>query len=101
MRLAFVSPLPPLATGIADYAADLLQILSPRHAIEIFQAQDGVDTSRLPAGAPVRPASELVERHRRRPYDVVVYQMGNGRHHDFVYDLLSRVPGLLVLHDLV
>ena len=27
--------------------------------------------------------------------------MGNGRAHDFLYDLLSRVPGLLVLHDLV
>ncbi len=40
-------------------------------------------------------------RHRQRPYDLVVYQMGNGRAHDFLYDLLSRVPGLLVLHDLV
>ncbi len=27
--------------------------------------------------------------------------MGNGRAHDFVYEVLSRVPGLLVLHDLV
>jgi glycosyltransferase involved in cell wall biosynthesis len=27
--------------------------------------------------------------------------MGNGRLHDFLYDLVSRVPGLLVLHDLV
>jgi glycosyltransferase involved in cell wall biosynthesis len=27
--------------------------------------------------------------------------MGNGRAHDFLYEVLSRVPGLLVLHDLV
>ena len=101
MRLAFVSPLPPLPTGIADYAADLLQILSPRHKIAAFHAQDEVDAARLPEGVPAHPASELVERHRRLPYDLVLYQMGNGRAHDFLYDLLPRVPGLLVLHDLV
>ncbi|HXK08326.1 MAG TPA: glycosyltransferase [Vicinamibacteria bacterium] len=101
MRLAFVSPLPPLATGVADYAADLLPTLSRGHEIDVFHAQDDVETSRLPAGTPVRPASELVERHRLRPYDLALYQMGNGRPHDFVYDLLSRLPGLLVLHDLV
>jgi hypothetical protein len=101
VRLAFVSPLPPLATGIADYAADLLHVLSPRHEIEIFHGQDTVDDARLPPGTLVLRASELFERQRRRPYDLVVYQMGNGRAHDFLYDLLSRVPGLLVLHDLV
>jgi glycosyltransferase involved in cell wall biosynthesis len=101
LRLAFVSPLPPLPTGIADYAADLLHVLSPGYAIEIFHGQDEVDASRLPPGAPVHPVAELAERHRERPYDLVVYQMGNGRAHDFLYDVLSRVPGLLVLHDLV
>ena len=101
MRLAFVSPLPPVPTGIADYAADLLEILVGRHEVELFHAQEAVDAARLPAGAPLLPASELVARHRERPYDLAVYQMGNARAHDFVYDVLSRVPGLLVLHDLV
>jgi glycosyltransferase involved in cell wall biosynthesis len=101
VRLAFVSPLPPAPTGIADYAADVLDLLSPRHEIELFHAQDRVDTARLPATAAVHPASELVARHRHRPYDLTVYQMGNGRAHDFLYDVVSRVPGLLVLHDLV
>ncbi len=101
MRLAFVSPLPPASTGIADYAADLLELLAGRHEVDLFHAQEAVDATRLPAGAPLLPASELVARHRERPYDLAVYQMGNGRAHDFVYDVLSRVPGLLVLHDLV
>jgi glycosyltransferase involved in cell wall biosynthesis len=101
VRLAFVSPLPPLPTGIADYAADVVGLLAGRHEIEVFHAQEGVDVARLPAGTPVRPAVELAARHRARPYDLAVYQMGNGRAHDFVYDWLSRVPGLLVLHDLV
>jgi len=101
LRLAFVSPLPPAATGVADYAADVLELLADRHEIELFHAQEEVDSTRLPGGAPLLPASELVARHRQRAYDLAVYQMGNGRAHDFVYDLLSRVPGLLVLHDLV
>jgi glycosyltransferase involved in cell wall biosynthesis len=101
VRLAFVSPLPPAPTGIAEYAADVLGLLSPRHEIELFHAQETVDAATLPPGVAVRPASDLVTRHRQRPYDLAVYQMGNGRAHDFVYEVLSRVPGLLVLHDLV
>jgi glycosyltransferase involved in cell wall biosynthesis len=101
VRLALVSPLPPLPTGIADYAAEVLALLAPRHEVELFHAQEDVEAARLPAGVAVHPASALVARHRERPYDLAVYQVGNGRAHDFQYDLLSRVPGLLVLHDLV
>lgn len=101
MRLAFLSPLPPAATGIADYAAEILALLAPRHAIELFHAQDDVDPARLPASCPIHPASSFLERHAARPYDVAVYQLGNGSAHDFLYPLLTKVPGLLVLHDLV
>jgi glycosyltransferase involved in cell wall biosynthesis len=101
LRLAAVSPLPPAPTGIADYAADLLELLAPHHAIDVFHGQDAVDAERLPAACTVHPAGELPERHRARPYDVVVQQMGNAPAHAFQYDLLRRPPGLLVLHDLV
>jgi glycosyltransferase involved in cell wall biosynthesis len=101
LRLAFVSPLPPAATGIADYAAEVLGLLAGCHEVELFHAQDEVEAARLPEGAPVRRASALLARHRERPFDLAVYQMGNGRAHDFLYDLLPRLPGLLVLHDLV
>ncbi len=101
MRLAFVSPLPPAPTGIADYTADLVELLAPAHAIEVFHAQASVDETRLPAGVAALPASELLARHRSRPYDLVVYQLGNDRSHAFAYQLLPRLPGLLVLHDLV
>jgi glycosyltransferase involved in cell wall biosynthesis len=101
VRLAFVSPLPPAPTGIADYAAELVALLAHAHAIEVFHAQAAVDSARLPKDVVAFPAAELLTRHRARPYDVTVYQMGNGRDHAFAYELLARVPGLLVLHDLV
>jgi glycosyltransferase involved in cell wall biosynthesis len=99
VRVAFVSPLPPSPTGIADYTADVIDALRGRFAIEAFHAQDAVDAARL--GVPAHAAAALEQRHRARPFDAVVYQMGNGDAHAFLYDLLPRVPGLLVLHDLV
>ena len=101
MRLAFVSPLPPAPTGIADYAADVLGLLAGRHEIDVFHDQDRVEAGRLPPSCGVHRTSALLARHEARPYDLVIYQMGNGRWHDAVYDLLPRLPGLLVLHDLV
>jgi glycosyltransferase involved in cell wall biosynthesis len=101
VRLAVVSPLPPAPSGIADYTADLVALLAPRHGIELFHGQAEIDAARLPPGVPVRPAAELASRSRERPYDLVVHQLGNHPVHDFQYDLLSRVPGLLVLHELV
>ena len=100
MRLAFVSPLPPSPTGIADHSADVLGLLSPRHTIDVFHGQETVDSSRLPPGCPVVPAAELFERHRARPYDVIVQQLGNAPAHAFQWPLLRGSAGLLVLHDL-
>jgi len=100
-RIAFVSPLPPARTGIADYSADVLALLAPGHEIDVFHAQEEVEASRLPSPIRLHWAAALLDRHRQRPYDAAVYQMGNGPEHDFLYDLLPRLPGLLVLHDLV
>ncbi len=99
MRLAFLSPLPPAPTGIADYSADVLALLAGRHEVDAFHVQSGVEG--LPREVTARPAAEFPARHRERPYDVAVYQMGNGPDHAFLYEPLLRVPGLLVLHDLV
>jgi len=101
LRLAFVSPLPPVASGIADYTADLLSLVAPRHEIELFHGQEQVESRRLPGGVPIRPAAELVGRQRERRFDLVVHELGNNPAQDFQYELVSRVPGLLVLHELV
>ena len=101
MRVAFLSPLPPAATGIADYAAEVLAALAPGHQIDLFHAQEDVDASRLPVACAVYPVGRFLAERARQPYDAVVYQMGNALDHAFLYPLLPRAPGLLVLHDLV
>jgi glycosyltransferase involved in cell wall biosynthesis len=37
--------------------------------------------------------------HRARPFDVIVYQLGNAACHDYMWAYLTRYPGLVVLHD--
>jgi glycosyltransferase involved in cell wall biosynthesis len=100
-RLAFFSPVPPAASGVADYAADVLALLAPRYAIDVFHDQSAPARERLPASCGVHAFTEFARLRRERPYDLAVHQMGNGPGHDFVYEPLARAPGLLVLHDLV
>src|SRR4029079_4331774 len=100
-RLAFFSPIPPAATGIADYAVDVLSLLAPRYAIAVFHDEASPERDRVPAGVGVHHHSEFAARQTAEPYDLAVYQMGDGPAPDFVYEPLVRVPGLLVLHDLV
>ena len=87
VKIVLLTPLPPAPTGIADYSALLLRELSrraPELAIETLSTREEVERFRLPS-----------EPH------VLVYQVGNSPHHDFLYPALFRHPGVLVLHDLV
>lgn len=98
MRLAFVSPLPPAPTGIADYTMDVARALQGSHVIELFHDQGEVSAS---PGLAAFPVGDLPARAAALPYDAVVYQMGNAPAHDFMYGWMERVPGAVVLHDLV
>ncbi len=96
LRLDYVSPLPPVRSGIADYSRDLLPHLAPRCDLRVM---------RLP-GQEVSP--EVEERWRPVPAAetgadgrLPLYQMGNNRYHQGVYELAMERPGVLMLHDLV
>lgn len=98
MRLAIVSPLPPAPTGIADYTVDVARALGVAHTVELFHDSPEVADG-LPA--PAFPVAELPARAASAPFDAVIYQMGNAPAHDFMYGWIERVPGVVVLHDLV
>lgn len=96
-RLAFVSPLPPERTGIADYSAQLLPALAPYYEIELIVAQDtgGIELSE--PSFSVRDVSWF--RDNPQEYDRVLYQFGNSPFHQHMLDLLQEIPGTVVLHD--
>jgi glycosyltransferase involved in cell wall biosynthesis len=83
--VAWFSPLPPSTSGIAAYSAEVLPLLAARgHTIETFTE---------------RNAHDFVWKHRRRPYHLTVFQLGNAECHDYMWAYLFRYPGLVVLHD--
>jgi glycosyltransferase involved in cell wall biosynthesis/SAM-dependent methyltransferase len=79
MRVAFFSPMPPARSGIADYAAALVEPLGRLVDLEVF------------AG----PAGSFDPAH----CDVALYQVGNNPHHTLVYETALRHPGVVVLHE--
>jgi glycosyltransferase involved in cell wall biosynthesis len=84
-RIAWFSPLPPSTSGIAAYSAEILPLLHARaHEIDTYTDSN---------------AHEFVWRHRRHPYELTVYQLGNASCHDYMWAYLFRYPGLVVLHD--
>jgi len=102
MRIAWFSPLPPHRSGIAAYSAEILGRLG-RHEIDAFVddgAGAGTVAQTLPLpGVRVGSAHDFPWRQASRPYDAVVYQLGNDTCHDYMWPYLVRYPGLVVLHD--
>ena len=84
MRIAWFSPLPPTRSGISAYSAELLPHLERRYVVDAFDE---------------RAAYDFAWTHRRTPYDLVVYHLGNARCHDYIWAYLAAYPGLVVLHD--
>ncbi len=98
MTLAYVSPLPPARTGIADYSRDLLPELARYYRIELIVDQSEVSDPWLTANFPIRTA-EWFDAHADR-YDRKLYQFGNSEFHKHMFELLESHPGVVVLHDL-
>ena len=79
MRVAFLSPLPPARSGIADYSEALVEALKPLVDLEIIAgAAQTFDASKI---------------------DIAIYQVGNNAHHDFVYETALKHPGVVVMHE--
>jgi glycosyltransferase involved in cell wall biosynthesis len=103
--VAFVSPLPPAPSGIADYSYRLLAALREHCDVDAFA--DG--TSRVdpdlgaptaPAGVGVFPVRSLAARERARGgYDCVVYCIGNSEFHAGALAALRRRSGVVLAHE--
>lgn len=97
LRLAFVSPLPPQKTGIADYASELLPELSRHYQITLIVEQAQITDNWVQANAVVRDTAWF--RANSHQFDRVIYQFGNSPFHSHMLDLLAEFPGMVVLHD--
>jgi glycosyltransferase involved in cell wall biosynthesis len=96
-RLAYVSPLPPDRSGIADYSAELLPALSRHYDIEVIVAEGAVQDPWVLRNCPQRSVEWF--RLNAGGYDRVVYHFGNSAFHQHMFGLLEEIPGVVVLHD--
>lgn len=80
MKLALVSPLPPAASGVAEFSARLAEGLSRFFDLRAMADPEGVDL-----GA----------------FDRRLYQIGNNPLHGPAYDAALATPGVVELHDAV
>ncbi len=96
-RLAYLSPLPPARSGIADYSAELLPHLARHYDIEVVVAQDERPDDSVVANHPVRDVGWF--RANGRSFDRVLYHVGNSPFHGHMFRLMRDIPGVVVLHD--
>ncbi len=99
-RIAFFSPFPPRKSGISDYSASLIRELTKTYTIDLYHA-----TGYLPELGLASDAFECIDGRlfgrfaAARDYHAVIYQMGNSRHHSFLYETMLTHPGVVTLHD--
>ena len=96
-RMAYFSPLPPEASGISDYSAELLPELARHYCIDVIVDQSRVSDPAILANHPVR-SPEWFNQHAHE-FDRIIYHFGNSHFHSHMFDLIREHPGIVVLHD--
>ncbi len=96
-RLAFISPLPPEKSGVADYSAELIPHLAKYYQIELILDQASLDAPWISAHLPVRSVAWF-RAHASR-YQHLLYHVGNSPMHQHMFALFEQHPGIIVLHD--
>jgi glycosyltransferase involved in cell wall biosynthesis len=94
-RIAFLSPMPPDQSGVADYSAATIRELGKLADVHVF-------SKHVPVGTPEGAAS--AQKITALPslssgFDRVVGVMGNSHFHLEVFELLERYGGACIEHD--
>lgn len=101
-RIAYCSPVNPAPSGISDYSEELLPFLAQYAEVTLF-VEDGLKPSNpaLSRHLDVQPLRRLERLQRRKPFDGLVYHIGNSPAHARIWRAAQRLPGVIVLHDFV
>jgi glycosyltransferase involved in cell wall biosynthesis len=93
LRVAVWSPLPPSASGVADYVAEGLPALARDLDLVLVTEDPAAVEPRLRARFDVRPAAAPPDA------DLDLYHLGNSPDHAFAYRGAVARPGVAVLHE--
>ncbi len=95
LPIDFVSPLPPVRSGIADYSVDLLGELAPRCDVRLVRLPGQDVATEIERSWPLAETTEL-DAEQRLPF----YQFGNNVYHRAILRLARVEPGVATVHDL-
>ncbi len=98
-HLAFVSPMPPQKSGIADFSASLVGAMRERIKVTVFVDAEVLDEVRQHVPGPVESVARLPQMTRAGEFDAVLYQVGNASFHYFQLPYLIGLPGVVEMHD--
>lgn len=96
-KLAYFSPMPPAKSGVSDYSVVLLRELSNYYVIDLITDQEQLDVTCLPDNCNTKSLKWFNKNFGA--YDRVLYHFGNSAFHAHMFDVLDKVPGVVVLHD--
>ena len=96
IAIDFVSPLPPVRSGISDYSADLLPALDRVCDLRVVRLPDQLVSPEMVDRW--HPVESTETGHGGR---LPVYQMGNNEYHEAVMELALERPGVVTLHDVI
>lgn len=96
-KLAYVSPMPPEKTGIANYSAELLPFLSEHFDIVVIVDKSCKSESIIPASCNVQDACWFIANGNK--FTHIIYHFGNSLFHRYMNELIKKFPGIVVLHD--
>jgi glycosyltransferase involved in cell wall biosynthesis len=103
--VAFVTPLPPAPSGIADYSYRLIAALREHCDVEAYvdgtgRVDAGLGPPAAPDGIDVFPVRSLgIREPSRGGYDVVLYCVGNSEFHAGALAELRRRSGVVLAHE--
>ena len=98
MRIAYLSPLAPLRTRVADYSEELLPHLCRRAQVDAYTDDRVAATQEVGRAYPLYGYRDLAAQRER--YDQLIFQLASDPEHVPIYELFLRSGGVAVLHDL-
>jgi FkbM family methyltransferase len=96
-RMAYISPLPPEKSGIADYSTLLVPELACFYNIILITEQNHTDNLWLKANFQIHDLAWFLK--NVNSFDILFYQFGNSAYHHYMIELLNSYPGIVLLHD--
>lgn len=98
MKIAYVSPLSPIKSGISDYSEELLPFILEKFKVDVFTCKYTPINSEVKKNHSVFLIRKLEEKHKE--YHCIIYHMGNNyEYHHEIFEAIKKFPGIVVMHD--